>query len=86
MTNLTLAIDDEVLRRARIRAMQQGTSVNALVREYIERLAGESPAAEGIAEFLAIAEEAHAGSGGTGRTWTRDELYEERLSRPGRHE
>jgi predicted HicB family RNase H-like nuclease len=53
MTTLTLAINEEVLRKARIRAMQRGTSVNALIRDYLERVAGESHAAEGIAEFLA---------------------------------
>jgi hypothetical protein len=27
-------------------------------------------------EFLSLAESVHAGSGGGGRSWTRDELYE----------
>jgi plasmid stability protein len=74
MTNVTLSVDDQVLRRARIRALQQGTSVNALIRDYLERIAGESPAAAGIAEFLDIAAQARAASGG--RSWTRDELYD----------
>ncbi len=74
MTNLTLSVDEQVLRRARIRAMQQGTSVNALVRDYIARLAGESEAAEAVAEFLKIAAHARAASGG--RSWSRDELYD----------
>jgi plasmid stability protein len=76
MTNLTLAVDEETLRKARIRAMQRGTSVNALVRDYLSRLAGESQAAEGIAEFQAAVGGAGASSGPAGRTWTRDELHE----------
>lgn len=72
--NLTLTVDEEILRRARIRAMQQGTSVNALVRDYITRLAGDSAAAEGVAEFLKIGRAAHAESGG--RAWTRDDLHD----------
>ena len=56
--------------------MQQGTSVNALVRDYITRLAGESEAAEGVAEFLRIVSEAGASSGPGGRTGTRDELQD----------
>ena len=36
MANLTLAIDEELLRRARVRAAEQGTSVNAVVRDLIE--------------------------------------------------
>lgn len=38
--NLTLSVDDEVVQRARQRAEQMGTSVNQLVREYLEQLAG----------------------------------------------
>lgn len=76
MTNLTLAIDEDILQRARIRAMQQGTSVNALIRDYLVRLAGESTAAQGVEEFLEAVRGAGASSGEAGRTWTRDELYE----------
>jgi hypothetical protein len=77
MANLTLTIDEDVLRRARIRALEQDTSVNALVREYLERFAGDAAAyREAIRELLEIAER-HAGSSGPGgRTWTRDELYD----------
>ena len=35
MTNLTIAVDEDVLRRARIRALEEGSSVNALLREYL---------------------------------------------------
>ena len=36
MTNLTLAIDAEVLRLARVRAAEEGTTVNAAVRDFLE--------------------------------------------------
>ena len=42
MANLTLAIDEDVLRAARIKAVQEGTSVNEICREAITRYA--SPA------------------------------------------
>ena len=76
MANLTLSIDDELLKRARIRALEQDTSVNALVRGYLEGLAAGSSPQSGIAGFLALAESIHAGSGPGGRSWTRGELYE----------
>ena len=38
MANLTLSIDDETLRRARIRAIELDTSVNAIVRTYLEEI------------------------------------------------
>lgn len=33
MTRLTISIDDAIVRRARVRASEEGTSVNAKVRE-----------------------------------------------------
>ena len=38
---MTLSIDDEVLARARRQAEAQGTSVNQLIRQYLEQLAGK---------------------------------------------
>jgi plasmid stability protein len=76
VTNLTLTVDEDVLRMARIRALELGTSVNALVRDYLKQLAGGSAAAEGVAEFLAATRGAGAGGASEGRAWSRDELYE----------
>jgi plasmid stability protein len=73
-TNLTLVIDEDLLRQARIRALEQGTSVNAVVRDYLEHFVGAS-AREGIAGFLAVARRAGASSGSEGRVWSRDELH-----------
>ena len=39
MKNITLTIDDETHRSARIRAAELGTSVSALVKEYLQQLA-----------------------------------------------
>ena len=75
MANLTLTIDEDVLRKARIRALELGTSVNSLVRDYLGQLAGRSTAAEGVAEFLSATNDAEASSGADGRAWSRDELY-----------
>ena len=75
MANLTLAIDDEVLRRARIRALEQGTSVNALLREYLDAYSGvQADRTRAIEEFLRIV----AGSGARvgEKTWTRDDLHD----------
>ena len=49
--NVTLSVDDEVILRARRRAEALGTSVNQLVREYLERLAGKSDPNEDAVEF-----------------------------------
>jgi plasmid stability protein len=40
MANLTITVDEETVKRARIRALEKGTSVNALLRDYLEDYAG----------------------------------------------
>ncbi len=45
MKNVTIALDDDVHRLARIRAAELGTSLSALVKEYLNGLAaGSAPA------------------------------------------
>lgn len=83
MANLTLTIDADVLRRARIRALERDTSVNAVVRDFLEGYAGVDRERQAMRELDELFERANAGSGAKGRTWTRDELYEERLGRYG---
>jgi plasmid stability protein len=39
--NITVTVDDEVYRRARIKAAQADTSVSALVRDFLVQLAGQ---------------------------------------------
>lgn len=41
MKNITVAVDDETYRSARVRAAELGTSVSALVREYLQTLSGK---------------------------------------------
>lgn len=38
MKNITVSVDDDVHRHARIRAAEQGTSVSALVAEFLRSL------------------------------------------------
>lgn len=74
MANLTLTVDEETLRRARIRALEEGTSVNALVRDYLRGYAGEHEGARAVGRFVRRARDAQSGSGGL--TWTREELHD----------
>lgn len=83
MANLTIAVDDELLRRARVRAVGQGTSVNAILREELARYAGDDAGDRAADAFLQIARASTARSGPGGRSWTRDELYAERSDRRG---
>jgi hypothetical protein len=39
MRNITVAVDDETYKRARVAAAERDTSVSALVKAYLEQLA-----------------------------------------------
>jgi len=74
MANLIVTVDDEVLKRARRRATEEGTSVTAVVRDYLEQYAGTRSAQEqALMRLLALSEQ--AGSRRGKRKCTRDELH-----------
>lgn len=85
MTNLTITVDAQVLKKARMRALEEDTSVNAVLREYLEDYAGaNSEQKQAVERVLASSQESKMGSGSGGRSWKREDLYEERLGRYGR--
>lgn len=71
--NLTLQLDAEVIRRARIVAAKRGTSVSALAATQLTELVDEDERVE-LARGRAEAILKKASSRG-GRNWTRDELH-----------
>jgi hypothetical protein len=77
--NLTITVDEEVLRRARIRALEQGTSVNAVLREFLASYAGATVESQARARLADLARRSEATSGSEGRRWTRTELYDARF-------
>ncbi len=83
MTNLTITVDEHTLKRARMRALQEDTSVNAVLRDYLEEYSGVRwERREAGRRLLELARNSGAGSGGQGLS-RREELYEERLGRYG---
>ncbi|MCY3843933.1 MAG: hypothetical protein OXH69_10375 [Acidobacteria bacterium] len=48
MRNITVSVDDETHRRARIRAAELDTSVSALVRGFLDRLARDRTDGGGV--------------------------------------
>jgi hypothetical protein len=75
--NLTLSIDDELLRKARALASRRGLSLQALIRDHLRALVGDVPAEDAARELLDLMEQAGGHSGG--RRIGRDEAYEELL-------
>jgi len=72
--NLTLSIDDDVIREARRRAEALGTSVNQLVRDYLEQFAGKRDPAATAAELERLWEQTTGDSHGW--KFNRDEIHE----------
>ena len=78
-TNLTLHLDVEVIRRARILAAKRGTSVSALAAAELIELVTEDERFEQARER---AEAILDGAGPRGgRRWRRDELHERQALR-----
>lgn len=77
MANLTITVDAEVLKRARIKALENDESVNAYLARMLEEYAGHSRQQQlAVERLVEIADRVDSGSGPEGRRWTRDELYD----------
>ena len=73
--NLTITVDKEVLKRARIRALEQDTSVNAVLREFLDSYAGVASTKRAAVNRLArLSRDASSGRGDS--AWTREELHD----------
>jgi hypothetical protein len=84
--NLTLAIDEDLVEKAREAARAQGQSLQALIRKYIAQLAGVDEGKKKVERMHALWRKSDAllkGTGGLGK-FNREEVYAERLDRIGR--
>lgn len=73
--NLTITVDKEVLKRARIRALEQDTSVNAVLREFLNSYAGASGTKrEAVDRLVGLSRDASSGRGDS--AWAREELHD----------
>jgi hypothetical protein len=72
--NLTIALDEATLRNARKIAAERSTTLNALIRDFLERLnLRESRARQARLRVAELCRESKAEVGE--RNWTRDELH-----------
>jgi len=77
--NLTLQLDAEVIRRARIVAAKRGTSVSALAAAQLMELVDNEERVELARERAEAILKKAAPRGG--RSWTRDELHDRQALR-----
>ena len=78
--NLTLSVDERVAESARRAAQAMGKSLNQLVREYLEELAGQDQISAEIEELRALSGRGNSG----GEKLTREKIYAERSGRARR--
>ena len=72
---LTVTIDKDILRRARVRASMENTSVDAEVREFLAAYAGAAgPRRDAVENLLTLSNTATSARGPA--KWTRDELHD----------
>ena len=75
MTNLTITIDEEILKKARIKALEQGTSVNSILREYLESYAGvNNIEKKAVTNLLKLSRGSDSGRGNA--EWDRSEIHD----------
>ena len=75
MARLTIVVDDDLLRRARERAAELGTSLSAVLREHLASwVSADERRASAVSALVEQSKRARSGS--AGHTWTRDDLHE----------
>ncbi len=73
MPNVTISIDEELLKSGRRYAEKHHTSVNALIRSFLEQTV-KRDSTQWVEECFALMDRANASSKGT--TWRREDLYD----------
>ncbi len=70
--NITLSIDEQLAARARKRAETLGKSLNQLIRDYLQKLAGGDDPEQSIQEFRRLSGKGHS----RGWRFDRNEIHE----------
>ncbi len=70
--NVTLSIDEQIVARARKKADALGKSLNQLIRDYLQKLAGGDDPDRSIEEFRSLTGRGHS----RGWRFDRNEIHE----------
>ncbi len=73
MTNLTISLDESIIRSARMRALSEGSSVSAKVREFLAQYASNTDAQMKAGEAIIAMAKASRGINAEGVKWTKDD-------------
>jgi hypothetical protein len=69
--NVTLSVDEQLVARARKKADALGKSLNQLIRDYLQKLAGGDDPERSIEEFKQLSGRGHS----RGWRFNRDEIH-----------
>jgi hypothetical protein len=72
LMNVTLSIDEQIVARARKKADALGKSLNQLIRDYLQKLAGSDDPDRSIEEFRSLSGRGHS----RGWRFNRNEIHE----------
>jgi len=72
LMNVTLSIDEQLVARARKKADALGKSLNQLIRDYLQKLAGADDPEQSIEEFRKLSGRGHS----RGWRFNRNEIHE----------
>jgi len=73
MPNITISLDEELIKRGREYAAKHNTSINALIRKYLQQTV-ESQTDDWLAECFELMNTTGADS--KGKQWEREDLYD----------
>jgi hypothetical protein len=76
MANLTITIDAQTLKKARLRAVSSDTSVNEVLRQFLESYAGVDATQKTAVERLLTLSRKSRSRSSRGQRWSRDDLHE----------
>lgn len=72
--NITLSAKASLINKAREYATKHGTTLNALVRRFLEKIVDQEKSDTGLKRFLQLAENYSGDSHGW--AWDRNDIYE----------
>ena len=72
--NITMSMRDDLLKRARDYAAKHNTTLNALIRDLLERAIGKDDSGKNIESLFSIMDSVKGNS--RGEKWKREDLYE----------
>jgi hypothetical protein len=74
--NVTLSIDDQLVNKARKKAEALGKSLNQLIRDYLQTVAGGDDPERSIEEFKRLSGKGHS----RGWRFNRDEIHDRQIN------